>query len=282
MMIKIFRIGLVLSFALGCTLHRTALQEGPHFPGSTLEVITCNTGDLGGHRRLDTHALAMFLSSLGQPDVLLLQEIRGEKESNGLASVLGLPHALFLKSRLGKNGVAMLSRYPLTSPDHLYFKMSPRGYGALSADMVIHDKKIRLVSVHLDRVENVEVEAGSVVSTPKAAWRFFKQEVMSDTVRSASAKALVAWLGRKPTAYTVIGGDFNTVPFSKTIGIMTKEYDDVMPWRLFQGTYTRLGSVIPARIDFLFHSPELNCKAAEIIQKSPGDHFPVVARFQLP
>ena len=38
---------------------------------------------------------------------------------------------------------------------------------------------------------------------------------------------------------------------------------------------------IPLRIDYIFHSSEIDCVDAGVIKKSPGDHYPVWGKFEI-
>jgi endonuclease/exonuclease/phosphatase family metal-dependent hydrolase len=94
----------------------------------------------------------------------------------------------------------------------------------------------------------------------------------------------MAWLDKKNPDHVVLGGDFNTIPFSKTVRQLCPGFDDVLWPSLdyFKGTYTKLDFPIAPRIDFLFVSADLRRKNARVIPKSPGDHFPVWADILIP
>ncbi|SLM30458.1 putative Endonuclease/exonuclease/phosphatase family protein [Desulfamplus magnetovallimortis] len=281
---KIF-ITILFVTVVGCAagLHESSLPNAQVKAGA-IRVTTCNTGDLGGHKRLKTTELADFLKKWCSADILFLQEIRGEEETEIIADALKMKHKLFLNNNQKKNGIAIVSRFPMENPDHIYFKSSPRGYGAILAYATINNVMIQLVSVHFDRNDNVKSRDGSVEVTPKSALRFLKEEVFGDTVRSRSAEELIQWLKQKGELNMIVGGDFNTIPASRAINTLKSLLKDAMERSVvgFGGTYTRLSGPLPARIDFIFHSPELKCLEASIIRKSPGDHYPVTALFKLP
>jgi endonuclease/exonuclease/phosphatase family metal-dependent hydrolase len=112
--------------------------------------MTFNTGDLSGHPRPSTAAIAGAIEAESVPDVLLLQEIYGEKQAGALARALGLDHFVFSFYTGQSNGVAILSAYPLENSDTLYFEGSPLGYGAIAADIRVGGQVVTLVSCHLD------------------------------------------------------------------------------------------------------------------------------------
>ena len=47
------------------------------------------------------------------------------------------------------------------------------------------------------------------------------------------------------------------------------------------GSYNKLSLPIKPRIDFIFHSPEIQCQEASVIKESAGDHYPVRALFNI-
>ena len=121
---------------------------------SSLEVITCNIGDLGGYQRLEREEIVDFFKLCGVPDVLLLQEVGSRDKAEYFSDKLGLKYFVFLSDFLQRrNGMAILSRFPLSNPDKLYFKTSKYGYGAVAADLVVGGKKIQVVNVHMDRID---------------------------------------------------------------------------------------------------------------------------------
>jgi len=122
---------------------------------SSLEVITCNLGDLGGYKRLTRGEVVDFFKLCGVPDVLLLQEVESENEAEYFSNKLGLKYFVFFNDFQREHGMAILSKLPLLNPDRIYFKTSKYGYGAAAADVMVGVKKVQLVNVHMDRVDSV-------------------------------------------------------------------------------------------------------------------------------
>jgi endonuclease/exonuclease/phosphatase (EEP) superfamily protein YafD len=268
--------GITLGFAL-------------HGPGSDMtrdvRVMTCNIGDIMGGNPLDSGQVAAYLQSLGVPDVLLLQEVRGKKEAAFLSERLALPHFSFLKYS-GKEGmgIAILSAFPLKNRHEMYFESSRKGAGILAVEVCIGQVPLLIVNLHLDRFEPLDLTDDRVPINVKTILGFLKKELMEESVRSRSVMELMAWLDKKNPDHVVLGGDFNTIPFSRTVRQLSPRFDDVLWPSLdyFKGTYTKLDFPIAPRIDFLFVSAGLGRKNARVIQKSPGDHFPVRADVLVP
>ena len=257
-----------------------------------LKVMTCNIGDLSGYRIISSEKVVDFLKLCGVPDVLLLQEVRSEYEAQYISDKLGLKYFVFLNDLQQIHGIAILSRFSLLNSDQIYFKTSKYGYGAVAADVMpghgdadtdtlnITQNKIQVVNVHMDRIDNVTMKGKKIAVNLSSVLGFVKNEILGNSVRSQSAGELIQWLEKKKAGDNniIIGGDFNSVPFSKAIRIMGSKFNDAL-WpslKYLKGTYKRLGFPIAPRIDFLFLSPNLMCSKANILPISPGDHFPVV------
>jgi len=193
---------------------------------SSLEVITCNIGDLGGYQRLELEEIVDFFKLCGVPDVLLLQEVGSQDEAEYFSDKLGLKYFVFSNDFQRDHGMAILSGLPLLNPDKLYFKTSKYGYGAVAADLVVGGnlkvtrKKIQVVNVHMDRIDQITMKDKKIEVNLRSVLWFAKNEIFGDSVRSRSARELVQWLGEKGADNIILGGDFNSVPFSKAIRIV--------------------------------------------------------------
>ena len=144
-------------------------------------------------------------------------------------------------------------------------------------------KKVQVVNVHMDRIDSVIMKDKKVDVNLGFLLRFAKNEIWGDSVRSQSAQELMQWLGGKKADHVILGGDFNSVPFSKAIRIIGTRFDDAL-WPSFKylsGTYKRLNFPVAPRIDFLFLSSNIQCRKASVLPLSPGDHFPVRANVQI-
>ena len=245
----------------------------------SLEVMTCNIGDLAGYKIRTPGNVVDFVKLCGIPDILFLQEVGSENEAEFFSDKLGLKYFVFLNNFQRDDGIAILSGMPLLNPDSIYFKTSKYGYGAVAADVVAGGKSVQVVNVHMDRFDSITMKNKKIEVNLRSVLRFAKNEILGDSVRSQSAKELMQWLEKKKADNVIIGGDFNSVPFSKAIRIIGTRFDDVL-WpslKYLTGTYKRLNFSVAPRIDFLFLSSNLQCSQASVIPISPGDHFPVKA-----
>ena len=243
-----------------------------------LVVMTYNIGTFNGERiGLDKIVKAVKRKAL--PDLLLLQEVHGEKEACDLAKKLGFKHYLFSIYESGKNGLAIMSRYALCNSGIIYLNK----HAAFAAEMLIDGRSVLVCSVHLERIRPIEIKNNMVELPWKTALQFLLTELTQDTPRSLAVDKLLPWLAGRQSDCIIVGGDFNTVPFSKSIRKMEKVFDDAL-WPSLDyltGSYRKISLPITPRIDYIFHSPDMKCNAASVIKESAGDHCPVLAVFEL-
>ena len=234
-----------------------------------LSVMTCNVGDIEGSQEPVREAVVDFLKKLGDFDLLFLQEVGSKDDTEYFSKELGLPYFVFLNDFQRTYGIAILSKIPLLNDDWIYFKAGKRGSGAISAEIMAGDKRVQVVNVHMESVDPVSIENGKVAVNLKAVIGFVKTEICGESIRSQSARELIQWLGEKKAERVIIGGDFNTVPFSKTIQIMGAAFDDAL-WpslAYFTGTYKKLDFPLSPRIDFFFISANLSCRDAYVLAR---------------
>jgi endonuclease/exonuclease/phosphatase (EEP) superfamily protein YafD len=135
--------------------------------------------------------------------------------------------------------------------------------------------------VHLDHIPKERHADGRVRIAPESTLKSLYREVFTETARSASAKQILEWLEQDDFDHVIVGGDFNTVPVSRTILRMENGLDDALwPGPSYPvNSYVHIAFPTMVRIDYLFHSPGMAACAGEVVQKTIGDHYPVRAQF---
>jgi endonuclease/exonuclease/phosphatase (EEP) superfamily protein YafD len=137
----------LIGIPMGFALNRPGNEMKQDF-----SIMTCNIGDIVGGNPLESDQVVTFIRDCGVPDVLLLQEVRGEKEAKYLSRQLNRPWFVFLPDyHSAQMGIAILSRWPVLNHDTLYFKDSRRGAGAVAVELDIHGTRLWAVNVHQDR-----------------------------------------------------------------------------------------------------------------------------------
>lgn len=227
----------------------------------------------------DDVPLAVLLPQ--HPDLVLLQEVRNTDHLARLGQDLRLPYWRFAPYARRRGGVAILSRWPLGTAHRLHWRHSPQGKLALTALVYSPAGRFWACSVHLDNPFllyhglNLWQRAGLL-------WH----ELFATTQRTQQAMELSAWLLRLGGENTIIGGDFNSVPWASTDRHLRQYFADALSGHLRQyvrGTYWgQPHSLISPRVDFLYHSPHWQVVEAQVIQHKASDHFPVLAVFSPP
>ena len=142
-------------------------------------------------------------------------------------------------------------------------------------------KRVLVCSVHLERVKAVEKKKDGFELPWGKAFQLLKTELISKTPRSMAVDEILSLPALKGPGETIIGGDFNAVPFSTAIRGMGRRYDDAL-WPTvdyFTGTYTMVKFPFRPRIDYLFHSGGVRVVSAGVIREGVGDHLPVWGEF---
>ncbi len=250
---------------------------------SKFRIKTANIGYCSLFERPSVQDWVDVLGDGPRADVVLLQDVQSQGQVQDLARRLGYAHWITdPAARSGGSDLAVLSTREITRSHYLPFEASPTGKGALCGQVMLAGSQALVCSVHLDRVEPTpQITDGKVDYPWLQLFAEFYREVFTSTVRSQSAGELVQWLDGLGCKRIVVGGDFNTVPLSRTVRTMCRPFDDSLwpSWDFFQGTYKPFDFPIKPRIDYLFHSPELECLESRIMHTTAGDHFPVWAEF---
>jgi endonuclease/exonuclease/phosphatase family metal-dependent hydrolase len=252
--------------------------QGKH-TGKSFTVMTYNVGT-HYFQKPNMERVLQLLAETDTPDVLLLQEVPGKAEARNLVDKLSAIDLIFHRYHpSGRGGLAIISRYPIKPIDIFRFgRFTP-----LAAEVDVGGKRTLLLCVHLERIKGIKVTDADIKLPWTSAFKLLKQEMTQSTPRTKAVDKILAWLETQEYDHIIIGGDFNTVPFSKAIRKMGRVYDDAL-WPSFDyltGSYNKLSLPIKPRIDYIFHSPGLRCNTASVIKESPGDHYPVRAVFHV-
>jgi endonuclease/exonuclease/phosphatase family metal-dependent hydrolase len=206
-------------------------------------------------------------------DIALLQEVdRNTRRSGGvdqpavLARLTGL-HAAFgstLDYQGGEYGIAILSRWPITSDTLIALPIDPpqprsggsyEPRGALRAEIASPTGVIVAVNTHLD-------------ASGDDRWR--RQEVRTVLRIADSARARVG-------ARLLVGGDFNSTPESVVQDtIRSGPLHDVWPTCGRGDGYTYPARSSVKRIDYLYVDRGLQCTGAEVLDTDASDHRPLL------
>lgn len=224
-----------------------------------------------------------------QPDILLVQE----HKINGEYAELDFPYrSMHPMYRMQNNGIGVYSKYEILNSGFFTYSESRNGYtGFVWADIKIKNKTLRLISVHLVNTalipesyqtlggsgpeltqEQIEAESADIYNRLAAAYQ----------VRAVQADELSSFVADSPYP-VLLCGDLNDTHTSYVYDRITERLDDAFSQKGkgFGDTFNRMNA-IPLRIDYILHSPELECASFEVINVPYSDHKPVTASFTLP
>jgi endonuclease/exonuclease/phosphatase family metal-dependent hydrolase len=259
-------IGLAAAFLLttGCVSPTTSAPVP-----STFRVMSYNIHHgrgMDGHVDLQRIAHVILREN---PDLVALQEVDRSVERTDridmpaeLAALTGMT-AIFSNNfhyQGGEYGNAILSRHPVISSHNTHYQMVRSGEqrGLLHAVVAVHGQQLLFLNTHLD----------------------YRPD---DTERLSNIEEIFELLDLHPALPTVIAGDFNDLPGSRTHQTMTRHLIDA-----WERVGTDDGFTIPSgapnrRIDYIFvhpvHGPAP--RSAWVPRSTASDHLPLVVEFEL-
>lgn len=227
-----------------------------------VRVVTYNIKHgRGNDDVVDLERTANVLRPL-RPDIVGLQEVDRNVTRSGrvdepahLGTLLGMHHAFgaFMDYQGGEYGLAILSRYPITSARSIRLPDGNEPRVALVVEVQLPGgRTLSVVNVHFDWVDD-------------------------DGFRFAQASALAAELDRLMTPYVLLG-DFNDTPESRTLALFKTRAAEAAKPASDHLTFPSTGA--EKEIDFIFRSPASMFDAREVrVVHEPlaSDHRPVLA-----
>ncbi len=241
----------------------------------------------------DTRRLLMNYILESEADVICLQEyIPLKQDKNYLEFMRRMRekgYADYYESNDPKSGVGLItfSRYPILSRETIHFESSYNS--AIYTDIKVDFKRIRIYNAHLqsiyfDKDEYALFERFSLQERDENMKKVRRiWSLLSDAwiKREAQAKLLHESMVDSPYPL-ILAADFNDSPVSYTYKTMEEGFNDAF---LESGTglsktYTQLFPGL--RIDFLFHSQDIQSFEYQVDRVGYSDHFPIHAHFSIP
>jgi len=187
-------------------------------PDAPLRVVTYNVGTPRRGEKIPLGDIISAVKSEGVPDLLILQEVHGEKEASHIAEAVGLGHFVYSNYNPKKpgDGLSIVSRYPLSDPRIHYFKACRWAW--FSAEMVVKGEPFLVCSVHLQRIRSVtyNTDNKTVDLSWNKAFQLLETELTQQTPRAQAADEFLPWLKSHRSERVIIGGDFGSVTISLT------------------------------------------------------------------
>ncbi len=238
---------------------------------NTLSVLSYNVRLFNAYEKeLDTGAPKIFSDILAeqQPDVVCVQEYYKQN----IIDFSAYPHKyIHFKSKNGKLGHAIFSKYPLINTGAFDFKDTYNN--TLYADVVKGNDTIRIYSLHLQslgiipRVSFLQ-ESDNEKLRKRVSRAFEKQQFQVESILEHKQNT------DNPVLFC---GDFNNTPFSYTYRKLNEGMQDAFRER-GNGLGTTFKFVtFPMRIDYIFASEGLDVLTFETLEKTFSDHYAIRA-----
>lgn len=200
---------------------------------------------------------------------------------------------------IGKN-LAILSRYPIKQNKDILFEMTNNA--SMWADIQVDEKHtIRVFNVHMETTginrtlhhaskqqaaetakdpENDPDEQPDLVINRDVASNVFENYILNCAIRSGQATT-VANEKRNSPYPIVLCGDFNDVPYSYTYNTLLTNLKDGFRegGHGYGATYRGLKGIF--RIDYIFHSENMESVDYYTIDQDYSDHNPVFSRLSV-
>ncbi len=190
-------------------------------------------------------------------------------------------------------GMAIYSRFPIVNsgeielPKPQYNRKGSTINLCLFADIKINDDTIRVYNVHFQSIRfgpdeykmmlnnNLQSSEENLKGMKSIARRMkFALELRTEQLKKVLAHQAEC---RYPVLFCT---DFNDTPSSWAYHTVTKKLSDSFLEK-GRGIGITYNGPFPAfRIDYIFHSREMNCLEFRVIRKSLSDHYPLFARFK--
>ena len=232
-----------------------------------------------------------FINS-SQPDIICFQEFYTKNTGNitesNISSILNNEYQSHIDYTITNSnfnyGIATYSRFPIVNRGLIQFKNSSNS--SIYTDVVINNDTIRIFNNHLQSIR-FNRNNYSFISNSKDLNDDEKIKEIKDIShrlrdafikRAGQAKTLSQHIKNSP--YPVLFcGDFNDVPVSYTYHIIKKGLKDSFREAGKGIGNTYLGKFPSFRIDYIFHSKDIECAEYNVPKVELSDHYPVTGKF---
>ncbi len=208
--------------------------------------------------------------SHAKADIIALQEVeeQGDEENTArtIAEALGYSYVYARSMHYASDGKeayrgnAVLSKYPIVE-NKIHVLSAEQSRTAMQADIDIDGRTLHIISVHLIHSH----QQPSVLQEEQVA----------------------SLISKAPKDNTVIMGDFNSLPESRSITIMRRTFRDTDPnntpsWCLYpDGCEVCKSEKVQWKLDYIFVSHDLKTGEFRVGESKGSDHLPVSVSLEL-
>lgn len=265
------------------TMYQFPFKSHPPYNERDLCIVTYNVHSFNYTGSYKTNFKDIsFLICEKNPDIICFQEIWFDNflSLDSISKYLDMPYYSVGENGLGVKDYAIFSKYPILSTEHQKYKNTHNG--SMFCDISIKEKIIRVVNCHL-QTSNInqkkqEIEDLKQIFAPrifaKAIQNLFKTITNNSSHRSKQALAINEIV--QNTKYPIfVCGDINETPssfvYSEVKGDLKDGFKEA--GKGFGATYKKLFGLI--RVDYIFHSSEVECVNYLVEKADYSDHHPV-------
>lgn len=173
-------------------------------------------------------------------------------------------------------GVALFSKYPVIAKGDVMFEDTESNSGnfCIYADIVKNKDTFRIYNVHLQsiRLKSSDFELGENGPQNKSTFRLLLDKLLIAFPRRADQALRVADHVKSSPYPTIVCGDFNDTPMSYTYNQFDQILEDSFRETRKGIGATYIGKIPAGRIDYIFHSKELQASDFLIQKEELSDH----------
>lgn len=184
-------------------------------------------------------------------------------------------------------GLALYSKFPIVKSGHLYFPGTSNSI--MWADIALGRDTIRVFNAHLqttsitasDQEYIVNMEFVTDSTRTSKVKRMAGKMLNNYVIRASQADSLAGEIASSPYP-VVVCGDFNDTPVSYAYRRISGQLKDSFREAGRGYGYTYRGFFNMLRIDYVLHSPQLECESYFSPDFDCSDHNSVMVKFSLP
>lgn len=270
-------------------------------PATAIKILTYNVEGFRNENRKgqSEHPLLEYIAKT-DADIVCLQEymvsktgqsIISQKEVNRILKAYPYRSVTGLESSGMYHiyGLACFSKFPIKKTQEIAFDSSYNGAAIYSI----------LIGDSIYTVANVHLESNRIMAEDKKLYSDFLQNKESadlDAVatnirarmgrgfrkRAEQVKEVREYIDRQKTAGTIICGDFNDTPISYAYSHMKGNLKDAYVSNGFGQGITYHEDLFLFRIDYIFHSQNIQSYQTTVGKIKYSDHYPVYTYLNIP
>lgn len=253
-------------------------SSGEDKPG--INVATYNVAVFG--REMNGYKSGNILSIMmnNKVDILCLQEYQ-EESGDMRNSERYLKH--FSTMAKGRSDMVIFSQYPIVESQILDFGNTSNS--AMWADIDVNGHTVRVFNVHLQTTgvnsalhqAAKQEKKGQLVERNALLRAIYGNYTRGMAIRAEQANAVAAEIEKSPHP-VILCGDFNDVPYSYVYRKMKGDLTDGFKESGKGFMYTMGEGRKRVRIDYIFHSEEMEGYDYRTLKVTYSDHLPVLMR----